>query len=109
MNREQFCDFISRQKWIFAKTYANKAPHEYCLKRNVEDESEFVNAAQYILDNGIPMHYYNTDNKPYVFLDGRMYWICSNNLDDTILINRCEVADYDIECWISWNGNRRQR
>ena len=29
-------EFIERQNWIFAKTYAHKAPHEYVVRDNVK-------------------------------------------------------------------------
>ena len=38
MELNEIQDFLDRQKWIFAKTYANKAPHEYCLLRQVNGE-----------------------------------------------------------------------
>lgn len=98
--------FLNRQKWIFAKTYADKAPHEYCLREQVVGtDEEFAQAVQWIRDNGIPMNYW-TRQHVYYFMGGRMYWTMGAPIDQTILINRCNVADYDIKMQISWRGNK---
>ena len=47
-------DFINKQSWIFAKTYANKAPHEYIVRgRTKGTDEEFMAAVNYIQENGI--------------------------------------------------------
>ena len=46
--------FFERQKWIFANTYAHKAPHEYIVRDNiVGTDEEFMGAVVFILKNGI--------------------------------------------------------
>lgn len=42
-------DFIEKQNWIFAKTYSDRAPHEYVVrgKLNGTDE-EFLEIVDYI-------------------------------------------------------------
>lgn len=32
---DEIIEFLENQHWIFAKTYAETAPHEYCLKEKV--------------------------------------------------------------------------
>lgn len=106
MTLSGFRAFIDKQNWIFAKTYANKAPHEYCLKEKlVGSEQEFLEAIQFIQAEGITMYWYK-NKRQYLFLDGRMYWTMSPDPLTSNLINRCQVADYDIKMSISWRGNK---
>lgn len=89
-------DFFQKQRWIFAKTYAEFAPHEYIVKGKCNATvEEFDNAVNYILENGIRMFYYKTERK-YLFIDGYFYWMCCNNDGEPIVINRCLPEDYDI-------------
>ena len=32
MELKDFADFVDRQNWIFAKTYADRAPNEYIVR-----------------------------------------------------------------------------
>ncbi|MCR4850953.1 MAG: hypothetical protein K5870_06805 [Lachnospiraceae bacterium] len=53
-NEQDLRDFISRQKWIFAKTYVNRAPHEYVVRKNINGtDEEFMDIVDYIQNNGI--------------------------------------------------------
>jgi hypothetical protein len=49
----KFKDFIKNNTWIFAKTYAKTAPHEYLVKRNlsIEDQKTLVEFAYFIREN----------------------------------------------------------
>ena len=97
-------EFIEKQDWKFAKTYAAFAPHEYIVrgKQNGTDE-EFLAFADAILEHGIRMFYYKTERK-YLYYGGRFYWICWNGReegkpvsdDPTAVINRCLPEQYDI-------------
>ena len=70
INIKEFCD---NQSWIFAKTYAKKAPHEYVVRNNIQGtDEEFMDVVNYIQENGITMYFWNHPNK-YIFLDGRQY------------------------------------
>lgn len=98
-------DFINKQSWIFAKTYANKAPHEYivCGRTKGTDE-EFMAAVNYIQENGITMLYWGHPNK-YIFFDGRQYWVMRNDENDpTTILNRCNCDEYNYA--ISWKGKQ---
>lgn len=107
LNEDELRDFIAKQDWIFAKTYANKAPHEYCLVRNVKGTStDFYRFVQTILSKGITMYYYSMENK-YLIIDNWQYWVMGvteDTLTDTILINRCNLDDYRLQ--IYWRGKR---
>lgn len=50
--------YINKQRWIFAKTYAQFAPHEYIVKgKCAGGDEEFNEAGNYILNNGMRMFY----------------------------------------------------
>lgn len=95
MNHNEFEAFIAKQKWIFAKTYAEFAPHEYVVKGKGNSNEEFMEAVNFIIENGIRMFYYKTERK-YIFMGGKFYWMCCNQNGEPIVINRCEPDDYDI-------------
>ena len=90
-------EFIAKQRWIFAKTYAAFAPHEYIIKGkcNATDD-EFEAFARAIVNHGIRMFYYKNERK-YLLIDGYFYWIMTDEVDEkTNIINRCMPEDYDI-------------
>ena len=96
--------FIDKQSWVFAKTYAKKAPHEYIVrgKHNGSDD-EFMAMVNYILDNGITMYFWNHPNK-YIFVDGWQYWVMRDSEDDpTTIINRSNLDEYKLS--ITWQGD----
>ena len=100
INIKEFCD---NQSWIFAKTYAKKAPHEYVVRNNIQGtDEEFMAVVNYIQENGITMYYWNHPNK-YIFIDGRQYWVTRDSVDDpTTILNRCNLEEYTLS--IEWRG-----
>ena len=95
--------FIEKQSWIFAKTYANKAPHEYIVRGRINGtDEEFMAAVEYIQEHGILMHYWGHPNR-YIFLDGWQYWVMrSGENDPTTILNRCNCDEYHYS--IRWSG-----
>lgn len=89
-------DFINKQHWIFSKTYAEKAPHEYCLR--AECESGFDEAVLYIRNHGFKAYFWRTEHI-YLIVDDKLYWTMGAPLDETILINRCNISDYKISIY----------
>ena len=72
--------FIEKQSWIFAKTYADKAPHEYIVRgRAAGTDEEFMHMVKYITEKGITMYFWNHPNK-YIYLDGHHYWVMHNGV-----------------------------
>lgn len=92
-----FREWVGKQNWVFAKTYAAFAPHEYVIRgKCFGDDEQFFAACQCILDHGIRMFYYKTERK-YLFLDGYFYWIMGDEVnEERKVINRCRPEDYDI-------------
>ena len=96
MTISELKDFFDKQKWIFARTYADSAPHEYCLKRQlVGEESEFVDAVKYIKEKGFKAKFFGQPND-YVCIEGYTYWVMWPVAEEAILINRSKTKDYDI-------------
>lgn len=102
----RFRDFVNRFSWIFAKTYANKAPHEYIVLNKVweEHKEEFIKIAQFIRDKGFKAFYYTKEGY-YYKLDENYYWTMDDPIEATDLINRAKNADYDLidNTW-KWKG-----
>ena len=49
MEESELREFINKQSWIFAKTYANKAPHEYIVRGRINGtDGEFMSMVNYI-------------------------------------------------------------
>lgn len=77
--------FIKSCDWIFAKTYAATAPHEYIVKEKLSKESqdEFDWFAQLIDKEGYEDKFYE---KTFIYLpiDDKKYWHMENliNRDD---------------------------
>ena len=109
MDSTGFKKFIEKQSWIFAKTYADKAPHEYIVRNNiVGEDAEFLEAVQYIHDNGFTMHFNGGYPNKYIYLDGFNYWVMMYGKNDpTGIINRSIAKDYWVD--IEWKPAKRQR
>ncbi len=95
--------FIEKQNWIFAKTYANRAPHEYVVRGKINGtDEEFLDIVDHIQKNGITMYFWNRPNK-YIFVDGWQYWVMRGEEGDpTIVLNRCDLNNYKLS--IEWKG-----
>jgi hypothetical protein len=103
-----FHNFVSRFKWTFAKTYANTAPHEYIVleKVGLEHKAEFISVARFIRDAGFKAFYYRSQGFYYILGD-YYYWTMDENVEDTKLINRAKLADYELinNSW-RWKGKK---
>ena len=75
-------DFINKQNWIFAKTYAGTWPHEYIVEEQV-DKKMLIKFANHIDNFGYEDYFYKTI-LIYFDYNGFTYWHMDN------IINRCE-------------------
>ena len=92
----EISEFLYRENWTFAKTYADRAPHEYIVRGKITGtDREFEDAARYIREKGIPMKFWGETYR-YLNLDGRLYWTMGEPVEETIIINRCELEDIEI-------------
>jgi len=62
-----FRNFINQQSWRFAKTYSQKAPHEYVVleKAGLQYKDEFIKIAQFIRDKEFKALYYTREGFYY--------------------------------------------
>ncbi len=75
MDLEQIKKFIAGVEWIFAKTYAKTAPHEYIVRDNLSDNDKifFDKFAKIIERQGYVKKFYNTEFK-YLNIGEKRYW-----------------------------------
>lgn len=68
--------FIDGVAWIFAKTYAKTAPHEYVVYDNLNSEQqiEYDWFVRQIEVNGVDEKFYNTTFR-YLYINGMKYWV----------------------------------
>ena len=97
MDKTDFSRFVESHKWIFAKTYAEKAPHEYIVKDYLNDEEKpiFEQAVIYIRENGFPAFFGGYEHI-YLYYEGHYYWTMGDPVEDTIILNRCDYSLYEM-------------
>lgn len=97
MEKKDFAEFISRQNWIFAKTYADRAPHEYIVKGKLDknDMSEFPEIVTYIRHFGFPAIFSGYEHI-YYYYEGHYYWTMGDPVEETIILNRCDYKLYEM-------------
>jgi hypothetical protein len=66
-------DYIASQRWIFAKTFADTAPHEYIVRRRNGVDPDWFRMQNLITDFGHMQNYFRVP-RPYLILDGWKYW-----------------------------------
>ncbi len=79
--------FVSTARWTAARTYASTWPHEYIVRRNV-DERLFVELVQHIRTHGYDARFYQRRMR-YFDEDGWVYWTMGAPIDETVIVNRC--------------------
>jgi len=81
------CDFIATAPWTFAKTYAATWPHEYIVRKRV-DEEMFVRLVSHIRTHGYEGNFYRM-KITYYDEDGMTYWTMGAPIETETVINRC--------------------
>lgn len=104
-SEKDFRNFVDRQEWTFAKSYAESAPHEY-IAVNPDDSrrKDFIQALEFLFKNGVREKFYGQSYTRYI-LDGRKYWSMEQQVDDvddeTIILNRTQPENtfrvYEVE------------
>ncbi len=95
-----FREFVERQQWIFAKTYAKRSPHEYVVRGKINGaDDEFAQAVMYIREHGFKVKLFKT---VYVCLqlDNRFYWTMGAPVDETTILNRNNLDDYQVVLYV---------
>ncbi len=80
-------DFVTVQKWTFAKTYALTWPHEYIVRDRV-DEGMFLMLVRHIRAYGYEGQFYRKAIT-YFDEDGMVYWTMGSPIEETTIVNRC--------------------
>ena len=92
-------EIITKANWVFAKTYAKTAPHEYCLregmKRGDVPKDDMQLLANCIWDYGY-QEYFHTYLQTYIDIDDHKYWSMDPTPEKTDLINRAPLTEQDI-------------
>ena len=92
MEIKELESFIENQSWIFAKTYANKAPHEYIVRGKCPlTEEEFVYFVNMQREHGVKEHWGKYFH-PYLYIDDYKYWTMGAPIEETIIMNRAKVT-----------------
>lgn len=97
MNDIEFRDFINRHEWTFAKTYAAFCPHEYIVMRKLPGAEWhlFPEIACFIRKKGFIAEYGRLGPNWYYIVDDYYYWTMDKNIEDTDLINRAKLSDFE--------------
>ena len=97
MDHNGFRDFVNRHAWTFAKTYAAFCPHEYLVKKRLppEEQALFPEAARLIREEGFVAEYGRLGPNWYYIVDGNYYWTLDPKVEDTELINRAKLTDFE--------------
>ena len=64
---------VEKYEWIFAKTYAKTAPHEYALSKNNGEDKDWERLAEIIEKYGETEYFYGHKGK-YFYIDDLKYW-----------------------------------
>lgn len=100
MNDDKIRKLISNLSWTFAKTYADKSPHEYAIiKPGDEHRDEVVEFMKYIFDHGELRPYFGHPFMVYK-IDGRIYWSIEGTdkdkiTDEDYILNRSLESNAD--------------
>ena len=96
MTHSDIQQFISRNKWIFAKTYADFCPHEYVVKDklSIDDKQVFEQIVRFIRENGFLAIYGKMQPKPYYIVGDYYYWTMGDPVEETVILNRARLSDY---------------
>lgn len=108
LSDKEIADFIERNTWYFAKTYASFCPHEYVVKNRLseEDKDFFEKFAQHIRDNGWNAVYGSMGVNKYYAVGQYYYWTMGDPIPETIILNRARFKDFNIH--ITSNGARKE-
>ncbi len=107
MDMEKMRAFINMHTWRFAKTYANIAPHEYIVKTEIDKccWKTFEDIVVFIRQNGFEA-FYKKKEYTYLVLDEYYYWTMGDLIEETIILNRALLSDYELTVgrW-TWKGS----
>ena len=97
MTHSAFTQFILRNTWIFAKTYAAFCPHEYVVKERLPAEERvlFEQIVSFIRERGFTAAYGRLGPNRYYTVDEYYYWTMGEPIEEANILNRAKMADYE--------------
>ncbi len=97
MTHFKFQQFIRRNTWIFAKTYASFCPHEYLVKERLakDDQLIFEQIVSFIRERGFIAIYGRKGPNRYYTVDDYYYWTMGDPVEETSILNRAKLSDYE--------------
>ena len=97
MTHTEFQQFIARNTWIFAKTYAAFCPHEYVVKDRLSEEEKavFEQIVSFIRENGFVAQYGKLRPNRYYSVEDHYYWTMGAPIEETTILNRAKLSDYE--------------
>ena len=96
MTHSEFQQFIDRNTWIYAKTYASFCPHEYVVKNRLSEDEKtvFEQIVTFIRENGFVAIYGKKGPNRYYSVGDYYYWTMGEPVAETIILNRAKLNDY---------------
>jgi len=81
--------FIDNNRWIFAKTYAKTAPHEYLVYDDLDAEmqKEYDWLVKQIEEKGVDEKFYQSTFR-YLYVGDMKYWVHDSGGNDKGILNR---------------------
>ena len=97
MTHSAFTQFILRNTWIFAKTYAAFCPHEYVVKERLqaEEQAVFEQIVTFIREQGFIASYGRLGPNRYYTVEDYYYWTMGDPVEETNILNRAKLIDYE--------------
>lgn len=94
MKNKSIEELVNGFKWTFAKTMP-KNPHYYIVKHELKDPKEYERLYWYIYDHPTIVYFWG---KPYktTTIGNYMYWIMTDDITESWIINRKEIKSEDI-------------
>ena len=75
INKIEFAEAVKNLEFRYAKTYTNKAPHEYAMAEENTRKIEIIRSLnKYIQENFDEIEEFWNKEYKVVFLDGHKYW-----------------------------------
>lgn len=95
-NRNEFKDAVSNFNFRYAKTYTNKAPHEYIIVEYDSKDIELIRALnKYIQDNPDEIEVFWNKEYPVLFVEGYKYWTVEDYSITNILNRNWDFKNED--------------
>ena len=93
ITKDEARKIISRFKWKFAKSMPT-IPHYYTVKntKNDRDAADYEKLYNYIFENHYIRYFYGKPFK-YVDIDDYTYWIMTDDIRESIIINRAKIKE----------------